>query len=164
MKGSAARKGPAQERDCLSTDRNAGGRAERVGDITDKPPQNKALDRDKATKLANLLEGLEFPVTKEQIMNHLNKKSPNGIDVVKAVENNLDDHGEYSSAYDIEMAAGLVEQAVSEKPYVRDKPLNRANRERIGEKVRPDPYAGRENIQPASARDVSPNTPKGEEV
>lgn len=160
----------------MSTDRNyteagqsgvdAG--AERVGDITGKPPNNKAVDRDRASKLANLLEGLEFPATKEEIRKHLNQRSPavgNRVnDVIEAMENNLDDHREYNSAYDVELAAGLVEQAGAEKPYVRDRALNRANRKRIGEKVRPDPYTGHERIWPASARDVSPNTPRGEEV
>jgi hypothetical protein len=160
----------------LSADRNytdveqsgAGAKAERVGDITGKPPSNKAVDRDRASKLANLLEGLEFPATKEEIRSHLNKRSPamgNRInDAIEAVENNLDDRREYNSAYDVEVAAGLVEETGAEKPYVRDRALNRANRKRTGEKIRPDPYTGREKIWPASARDVSPNTPRGEEV
>lgn len=158
----------------MSTDRNytdveqSGAKAERVGDITGKPPDNKAVDRERASKLANLLEDLEFPATKEEIRNHLNKRSPAvgnmSDDVIEAIENNLDDHRRYNSAYEVEVAAGLVEQAGTEKPYVRDRALNRANRKRIGEKARPDPYVGREKIWPASARDVSPNTPRGEEV
>jgi len=68
------------------------------------------------------------------------------------------------SAYDVELAIGLVEQAGGGKPYVRDRALNRANRKRIGETNRPDPYSGRENIKPANAREVSPNTPKGEDL
>ncbi len=32
----------------------------RVGDITGEPPTNKAADRDKAAKTANLLEDLNF--------------------------------------------------------------------------------------------------------
>jgi hypothetical protein len=85
-------------------------------------------------------------------------------DVLEAIENNLDDRREYGSTYDVEIAAGLVEQAGREKPYVRDRALNLANSERTGEGVRPDPYSGRERIRPASSRDVSPNTPTGEEV
>jgi len=160
----------------LSTDRNytdaeqsgAGAKAERAGDITGKQPSNIATDRERASKLANLLEGLEFPATKEEIRSHLNQRSPamgNRVnDVIEAIENNLDDRREYDSAYDVEVVAGLVERAGAGKPYVRDRALNKASRKRIGEKVRPDPYTGRENIWPASARDVSPNTPKGEEV
>ena len=49
---------------------------ERVGDIKGEPPINKAIDRNTASKMANLLEGLEFPATKENIKSHLNKKSP----------------------------------------------------------------------------------------
>jgi hypothetical protein len=78
-------------------------KAERVGDITGEPPTNEAMDRNKASKLANLLEGLEFPATKEKIRNHLNASSPsmgNSIDdVLEAIENNLDDGREYGSRY-----------------------------------------------------------------
>lgn len=140
--------------------------ADRVGDITGRPPSNKARDRDEASKMASLLEGLEFPATKEQVIRHINSRSPgmgNRVnDILGAIEN-LDDRKKYDSAYDIEVAAGLVEKS-SNKPYVRDRALNRANNERTGEGIRADPYSGREKIKPASIRDVSPNTPTGEEV
>ena len=143
-------------------------KAERVGDITGEPPTNEATERNKASKLANLLEGLEFPATKEKIRNHLNARSPsmgNRInDVVEAIENNLDDGREYGSTYDVEVAAGLVKKAESEKSYATDSGLNRANLERVGESERHDPYSSRERISGASSRDVSPNTPKGEDV
>jgi hypothetical protein len=143
-------------------------KAERVGDVTGEPPTNEAMDRNKASKLANLLEGLEFPATKVEIRNHLNARSPsmgNRInDVVEAIENNLDDGREYGSSYDVEVAAGLVKKAESERPYARDSWLNRANRKRVGESERQDPYNNHERISGASSRDVSPNTPKGEDV
>ena len=144
-------------------------KAERVGDITSEPPTNEARDRNKASRLANLLEGLEFPATKEEIRNHLNARSPsmaNRInDVVEAIENNLDEGREYGSAYDVEVAVGLVKKrAESKRPYARDSGLNRANRERMGESERQDPYISRERITGASSKDVSPNTPKGEDV
>jgi hypothetical protein len=143
--------------------------AERAGDVTGELPTNEATDRNVAAKMANLLEGLEFPATKEEIKNYLNKKSPsmgNTInDILEAVENNLDDHARYNNAYDVERAAGLVRQADNkEKPYVRDRALNKANAERAGEEIRPNPYAGRETIEPANSKNVSPNTPKGEDV
>jgi hypothetical protein len=159
-----------------TTDRNYTGeeqsgfdaKAERVGDIAGEPPTNETTDRGKASKLANLLEGLEFPATKEEILNHLNQRSPatgNRVnDVFEAVRNNLDDGREYKSVYDVEVAADLVERIDTEKPYVRDRALNKANRRRIGESSRPEPYSGRENIMPANSRDVSPNTPRGEDV
>jgi hypothetical protein len=122
-------------------------KAERVGDITGEPPTNEATDRDKASKLANLLEGLKFPATKEEIKNHLNAQSPsmgNRInDVLEAIENNLDDRREYGSAYELEVAADLVKKVDSERHAS---------------------YSGRERISGASSRDVSPNTPKGEDV
>ena len=137
--------------------------AERAGELTGKPASNKNVERDKAIKLANLLEGIDFPATKKEIVEHINASSPRGRinDILEAVSKNLDDRTRYENAYKVELAAGLVEQA--QKPYVRDKALNRANSERIDEKIRPDPYSGHEKIGPASIKDVSPNTPPGEE-
>jgi hypothetical protein len=58
----------------LSDDRNysdpknsAVNATDKVGDITGEPPDTEAADRDKAAKMANLLEDLEFPATKEDI-------------------------------------------------------------------------------------------------
>ena len=142
--------------------------AERVGELTGEPPSNKAVDRDKASKTANLLEGLQFPATKEDIRRHLNEQWPsmgNRInDVLEAIQNNLDDSTKYRSAYEVELAAGLVVKAGAQKPYVRDRALNMANNERTGESLRQDPYSGRERIKPASEKEVSPNTPPGEEL
>jgi hypothetical protein len=122
-------------------------KAKRVGDITSEPPTNEAMDRDKSSKLANLLEGLKFPATKEEIRKHLNVRSAsmgNRInDVLEAIENNLDDRGEYGSTYDVEVAADLVKKA---------------------ERERQDPYSGSERIMGASSREVSPNTPRGEDI
>jgi len=87
---------------------------ERVGDIKGEPPINKAIDKNTASKMANPLEGLEFPTTKENIKSHLNKKSPtmgNRInDVFEAVQNNLEDGVKYYSTYDVEVASRLVEK------------------------------------------------------
>ncbi len=139
-----------------STDRNytnvgesgIDSKADRVGDITGEPPTNEAVDHNKAAKMANLLEGLEFPATKEKIRNHLNARLPgmgNRInDVVEAIENNLDEDREYASAYDVEVATGLVVKR--------------------GESEIQDPYNKSERISSASSKDVSPNTPKGENV
>jgi hypothetical protein len=87
----------------------------RAGDITGGPSTNKAVDRHKAAKMANLLEDLKFPATKEDIKNHINRKSPamgNRInDIFEAVWNNLGDEVTYNNAYEVEKAAGLVEKA-----------------------------------------------------
>ena len=91
----------------------AGAPAERVGDLTGAAPTNESTDRDKASKMANMLEGLQFPATKEEIKSHINIKSPamgNRVnDVMEAVVNNLPEDGvRYNNAYDVEKAAGLV--------------------------------------------------------
>ncbi len=93
-------------RDYTDVDQSGiGSKVERVGDITGDPPTNEAIDRNKAAKMANLLEGLEFPATKEKIKNHLNSRSTstgNTInDIVEAIENNLEEDREYDSAYDV---------------------------------------------------------------
>jgi hypothetical protein len=87
---------------------------ERAGDTTGEPPTNEAINRKTASKMANLLEGLQFPASKEDIKNHINRKSPsmgNRInDVFEAVQNNLEDGVLYESVYAVELAARLVEK------------------------------------------------------
>jgi len=87
---------------------------ERAGDTTGEPTTNEAVNRKTASKMANLLEGLQFPATKEDIKNHINRKSPsmgNRInDVFESVQNNLEDGVSYESVYAIELAARLVEK------------------------------------------------------
>lgn len=117
---------------------------ERVGDVTGEPPENIATDTEKAARMANLLEGLEFPATKEEILAHIRKKrldSKEDQDVIYRIKNNLQDNKKYSDTYDVEQAVGLVKQVYSKtKVYVRDKALSEALSERLGEKPRPDPY------------------------
>jgi hypothetical protein len=87
----------------------------RVGDMTGQSADNEALDRNAASKMANLLEGLDFPATKEEIKNHINRKSPsmgNRVnDVIEAVQNNLEDGESYENVYEVEKAAGLVKES-----------------------------------------------------
>jgi hypothetical protein len=88
--------------------------ADRAGNEND-PPVNEPVDRNKAAKMANLLEDLEFPATTEDIKNHINRKSPsigNRVnDVIEAVWNNLDATKKYGSVYEIERDAGLVRKS-----------------------------------------------------
>lgn len=85
----------------------------RVGDQTNSPAINEATDREIVAKMANLLEGLQFPATKEDIKDYLNTRSPamgNRInDVIEKVQNNLEEDGtKYQDVYDIARATGLV--------------------------------------------------------
>ena len=86
----------------------------RQGDKTNTPSDNEASDRETLSKMANLLEGLQFPATTEEIKNHVNKKSPamgNRInDVLEAIQNNLNQKSEYQDVYDIALATGLVKK------------------------------------------------------
>ncbi len=84
----------------------------RIEDNDRKSAENSATDIKKASKLANLLEGISFPANKENIKDHLNRLSPsmgNKINnVLEAIQNNLDENVEYKTTYEIEKAAGLV--------------------------------------------------------
>ena len=86
----------------------------RQGDKTNTPSDNEATDRETLSKMANLLEGLQFPATTEEIKNHVNKKSPamgNRInDVLEAIQNNLNQKSEYHDVYDIALDTGLVKK------------------------------------------------------
>ena len=87
---------------------------QRAGDLTNKPPENEATNKVTTSKLANLLEDLDFPATKEQILDHINKKSPsmgNRInDVFESVQNNLEDGIKYENTYQVGLASKLVEK------------------------------------------------------
>jgi hypothetical protein len=129
---------------------------ERVGDITGKAPTNIALDRDKAAKMADLLEGLHFPATKGEILHFINrrinhKKRDKDIDeVVKRIQQYLDSRKQYQDVFEIGQALGLVRHLhPADKPYVRDRAMNTANKERLGETLRSDPY--HQNQQEAEA-------------
>lgn len=86
----------------------------RVGDQTNSPATNETTDRQIVAKMANLLEGLQFPATKADIKDYLNAKSPsmgNRInDVIEKVQNNLEDGIKYQDVYDISKATGLVKE------------------------------------------------------
>lgn len=84
----------------------------RVGDQTGLPATNETTERDTAAKLANLLEGLTFPASTEEIKDHLNKRSPsmgNRInDVFEKIQNGLQKGKTYVDVYEIELDTGLV--------------------------------------------------------
>ena len=86
---------------------------QRAGDLTNEPPNNEVTNKTTASKLANLLEDLNFPATKEEILDHINRKSPsmgNRInDVFESVQNNLEDGLEYENTYQVGLASKLVE-------------------------------------------------------
>jgi hypothetical protein len=67
--------------------------------------------------MANLLEGLEFPVTKEEIKDHINKKKKSKViknnkiivdAVLQAIQNNLQERIQCNNVYEIEKAAKLI--------------------------------------------------------
>jgi hypothetical protein len=137
----------------------------RVGDITQEPVTNEAVNTNEASKIANLLQGLTFPATKEQIKNYIVDGKSITISSKSAkitsqfIEDNLQDGKKYNSTYEIERALGLVvkkdvnkdkrrrrrdvtstkDKKMEVTPYARDKAMNRADKKRFGEKSRPDP-------------------------
>jgi hypothetical protein len=86
--------------DSESEKQNADVSVERVGDIT--------------SKIANLLQGLRFPATKEQIKEYIaDGKSitisdENAKNTSQRIEESLLDGKRYNSTYEIEKALGLV--------------------------------------------------------
>ena len=79
-------------------------------------PVNEATNKDIASRMANMLEGIDFPVTKEEIINHIQKKKIGNThgesleDVLGSIHNNLQDDIKYDNVYEIEKAARLVVQ------------------------------------------------------
>ncbi|MDQ6724376.1 MAG: hypothetical protein M3Z01_08965 [Thermoproteota archaeon] len=97
-----------------TTQTGADSSLDRVGDAKGELPTNAATNRGTASKMANLLEGLQFPATKEDIKIHVTRKSPamgNRVnDVFEVVQNNLEDGVKYDNVYAVELASGLVEK------------------------------------------------------
>lgn len=93
--------------------------------------KNEPTDRDKAAKFANLLEGLKFPVTKEEIRNHINQKK-HTIDrqtlnmILRLIQDRLKKGIMYKNAYEIEKTIGLVieKKSVVINPSQRGAPNN----------------------------------------
>jgi hypothetical protein len=100
--------------DSESEKQNADVSVERVGDITQEPATNEAVDTNEASKIANLLQGLRFPATKEQIKEYIaDGKSitisdENAKNTSQRIEESLLDGKRYNSIYEIEKALGLV--------------------------------------------------------
>lgn len=100
--------------DSESEKQNADVSVKRVGDITQEPATNEAVDTNEASKIANLLQGLRFPATKEQIKEYIaDGKSitisdENARDTSQYIEESLQDGKRYNSTYEIEKALGLV--------------------------------------------------------
>jgi hypothetical protein len=72
--------------------------------------ENTPTDREKASKLANMLEGLDFPADKTKILSYLNQKSSGQpeSDIIQKLQNNLTDNKQFENVYEIEKQAGLV--------------------------------------------------------
>ena len=85
-----------------------------VGDNSREPAIIEAVDTNEASKIANLLQGLTFPATKEQIKEYIvDSKSisisvENTRSISQFIENKLVNGKEYNSTYEIEEALGLV--------------------------------------------------------
>jgi hypothetical protein len=84
---------------------------EQVGDKTGQSTENRPIDRDQAGKLANVLEGLDFPADKAKILSFVSQSSNSSDDIRKKLENNLTDNNQYANVYEIEKQAGLVRES-----------------------------------------------------
>ena len=74
---------------------------------------NKTLNIEAAAKMANLLEGLYFPATKDQIISHMKEniskaKRSTSADILDLVQTRLQNGVKYNNTYEIEQATKLV--------------------------------------------------------
>lgn len=123
-------------------DRSIGG----AGDATQEPTTSKAIDSNEASKIANMLEGLRFPATKEQIRKYVAEGIAIALSVANArntsryIDDNLQDGRKYNNTYEIERALGLV---------VKRNNAQSRNRDRAGKKL-PKREMEKENTFPCS--------------
>ncbi len=66
-----------------------------------------------AARMANLLEGLDFPTTKKEIIIHIGKHGSNNNNkrtrnILSLVQRKLLTNSNYNSAYEVEIAANLI--------------------------------------------------------
>jgi hypothetical protein len=117
----------------------------RPGDATQEATTNKAIDSNEASKIANLLEGLRFPATKEQIRKHIAEGKSITLSIESArntsqyIDDYLQDGKKYNNTYEIERALGLVVK--------RNNDQNR-NREKVRRKKLPKKGNKKEEITP----------------
>ena len=98
-----------------------GSSVQRVGDITNEPATNEAVDTDEVSKIASLLQGITFPATKDQIKEHIadsksiSASNENVRNMLQYIEDNLPGEKEYNTVYEIEKSLGLVVKKNEEK-------------------------------------------------
>src|SRR5215204_3724263 len=110
----------------------------RVGDVTQERATNEAVNTNEASKIANLLQGLAFPATKEQIKNYISTyEIERALGLIVKRNNDKDMNKDEKRRKE---ATNREDKKVEVTPYTRDKALNKANKKRFGEKARPDPY------------------------
>jgi hypothetical protein len=117
-----------------------------AGDATQEPTTSKAIDSNEASKIANMLEGLRFPATKEQIRKYVAEGRGIALSVANAgntsryIDDNLQGGRKYNNTYEIERALGLV---------VKRNNGQSRNRDRAGKKL-PKREMEKENTFPCS--------------
>jgi hypothetical protein len=83
-----------------------------VGETTGQSTENKPVDKESASRLANVLEGFNFPADKAKILSFVNQKlapaEGENNDLIKTLQNNLTDNKQYGNVYEIGKQAGLV--------------------------------------------------------
>lgn len=87
--------------------------APQTDESSEEPLANEATNREAASRVANLLEGLDFPVTKDEIVTHVDRKVGNANkdtldDILKLIQDKLQSNVKYNNAFEIERAVKLV--------------------------------------------------------
>ena len=87
-------------------------RKQRSNEATGQSTENRPTDREKASTLANVLKGLDFPADKEKILSFVNQNSSNrqtgNSDITQRLQDKLTDNKQYSNVFEIEKQVGLV--------------------------------------------------------
>jgi Protein of unknown function (DUF2795) len=95
----------------LSSEERSNENAVQVGKATGQSTENKPIDKENTSRLANKLEGLHFPADKAKILSFVRQnQSPGEINMVEMLQSILTDDKQYPSVYEVEKQAGLVEQ------------------------------------------------------
>jgi hypothetical protein len=87
----------------------------RLGEAMVQSNEKKPVDKENASKLANILEGLVFPSDKVSILLFLMLKPSNGkSDLLEILQNNLTEFQQYTHLYEIENLLQILQNNLTD--------------------------------------------------
>jgi Protein of unknown function (DUF2795) len=95
----------------LSSEERPNENATQVGKATGQSTENNPINKEDVSRLANKLEGLDFPTDKAKILSFVKQnQSPGEMNIVEMLQSILTDDKQYPSVYEVEKQAGLLKQ------------------------------------------------------